>query len=128
MNDKLDHIALRGKVLSESISYYRILAENLGYSHGRRWSQFLFYQHQRRGGDPVVVESQTESGINHYGFVADDMNKVVAEIAQRMPKFCARSATPMADWPLYLCAIGARNSFMAAPILTLLVAELNLDS
>ena len=29
MNYKLDHIALRSKVLSEAISYYSILAENL---------------------------------------------------------------------------------------------------
>jgi len=35
-----------------------------------------------------LVESQTGSGINYDGFVADDMNKVVTELAQRMPKFC----------------------------------------
>jgi hypothetical protein len=27
-----------------------------------------------------LIESQTESGINHYGFVADDMNEVVTEL------------------------------------------------
>ncbi len=51
MNYKLDHIALRSKVLSESTHTTVVWRKTFGYPHGRRWSQFLFYQHQRRGGD-----------------------------------------------------------------------------
>ena len=120
MNYKLDHIALRSKVLSESISYYSILAgkpsaiRTAGDGHN-----FCFINIS--GAAAIqLIESQTESGINHYAFVADDTNKVEG---------CRNSARgPRRRWPLYLCAIGARNSSTAAPILTLLVAELNLDS
>ena len=30
-----------------------------------------------------MIESQTESGINHYGFVADDVNEVVTELSAK---------------------------------------------
>jgi catechol 2,3-dioxygenase-like lactoylglutathione lyase family enzyme len=98
MNYKLDHIALNCKVLSESISYYEkyfggkpsaIRTAGDGHNFG-----FIIIS----GAAAIqLIESQTESGINHFGFVADDMNEVVTELAQRMPKFCARCATPIAD-------------------------------
>ena len=109
MNYKLDHIALRSRVLSESISYYSILAENSSAIRTTGDGHNFCFINISGAAAIQLVESQTESGINHYGFVTDDMNEVVTEIAQRMAKFCARSATPMADWPLYLCAMGAET-------------------
>ncbi len=81
MNYRLDHIALNCKDLSESVSFYE---KHFGGTptaprKGGDGRSFCFVNIS--GSAPIqLIESSTETGINHYGFVADDMDQVAAEL------------------------------------------------
>jgi catechol 2,3-dioxygenase-like lactoylglutathione lyase family enzyme len=81
MNYRLDHIALNCKDLSESVNFY---AKHFGGAptaprKGGDGRSFCFVN--IGGAAPIqLIESPSESGINHYGFVADDMDQVAAEL------------------------------------------------
>jgi hypothetical protein len=84
VNYRLDHIALNCKNLGESVRYYEQYfggsatpARKAGDGHS-----FCFVN---ISGAPAIqlIESETESGINHYGFVADDVEQVAAELREK---------------------------------------------
>ena len=81
MNYRLDHIALNCKNLTESVSFYE---KHFGGTpttlrKGGDGRSFCFVNIS--GSTPIqLIESPDESGINHYGFVTDDADQVVAEL------------------------------------------------
>lgn len=81
MNYKLDHIALNCKDLSESISYYERHFGGKPSAIRQAGDGHSFCFINISGAAAIqLIESPTESGINHYGFVADDIDAVAAEL------------------------------------------------
>ena len=81
MNYRLDHIALNCKDLSESARFYETHfgGKTTAMRQGGDGRKFCFVNIS--GAAAIqLIESQSETGINHYGFVADDMNQVAAEL------------------------------------------------
>jgi predicted enzyme related to lactoylglutathione lyase len=84
MNYKLDHIAFNCKDLSEAAKYYEnhfggkpTPIRKAGDGHG-----FCFINIS--GAAAIqLIESQSESGINHYGFVTDDVEQVARELKEK---------------------------------------------
>lgn len=95
MNYRLDHIALNCKDLRESVAYYEkffggsATPERKG-GDGRR---FCFI---RISGAAAIqlIETGAETGINHYGFVADDIDQVAAELRARNAEIIREIRSP----------------------------------
>jgi catechol 2,3-dioxygenase-like lactoylglutathione lyase family enzyme len=81
MNYRLDHIALNCKNLADSVSFYE---KHFGGTptasrKGGDGRSFCFVNIS--GSAPIqLIESPEEPGINHYGFIADDMDRVIADL------------------------------------------------
>ena len=81
MNYCRDPIALNCKDLQESVSFYE---KHFGGTptasrKGGDGRSFCFVN--INGSTSIqLIESPSESGINHYGFVADDMDQVAADL------------------------------------------------
>jgi catechol 2,3-dioxygenase-like lactoylglutathione lyase family enzyme len=81
MNYRLDHIALNCKDLNESVNFYEkhFSGTPTAPRKGGDGRSFCFVNIS--GAAPIqLIESPSESGINHYGFVAEDMDQVAAEL------------------------------------------------
>ena len=81
MNYRLDHIALNCKNLDESVQYYEKVLGGKPTEERKAGDGNRFRFIELSGSAPIqLIESTDESGINHYGFVADDMDQAVAEL------------------------------------------------
>ena len=81
MNYRLDHIALNCANLDESVKYYETILGGKPTAERKAGDGNRFRFIELSGSAPIqLIESANETGINHYGFVADDMDKVVAEL------------------------------------------------
>lgn len=81
MNYRLDHIALNCKNLDESVRYYEKILGGKPSAERKAGDGNRFRFIELSGSAPIqLIESSHESGINHYGFVADDMDHVLAEL------------------------------------------------
>lgn len=81
MNYRLDHIALNCTNLDETVKYYETILGGNPTAERKAGDGNRFRFIERSGLAPIqLIESANETGINHYGFVADDMEKVVAEL------------------------------------------------
>ena len=79
MNYRLDHIALNCANLDESVKYYETILGGKPTAERKAGDGKRFRFVELNGSTPIqLIESANETGINHYGFVADDMDKVVA--------------------------------------------------
>ena len=81
MNYKLDHIALNCKDLNESISYYERHFGGKPSALRQAGDGHSFCFINISGAAAIqLIESSTGTGINHYGFVADDIDAVAADL------------------------------------------------
>ena len=81
MNYRLDHIALNCANLDESVKYYETILGGKPTPERKAGDGNRFRFIELSGSAPIqLIESASETGINHYGFVADDMDKVIAEL------------------------------------------------
>lgn len=81
MNYRLDHIALNCANLDESVKYYETVLGGKPTAERKAGDGHRFRFIELNGSAPLqLIESAGETGINHYGFVADDMDKVVGEL------------------------------------------------
>jgi catechol 2,3-dioxygenase-like lactoylglutathione lyase family enzyme len=81
MNYRLDHIALNCANLDESVKYYETILGGKPTAERKAGDGNRFRFIELNGSAPIqLIESANETGINHYGFVADDMDKVVTEL------------------------------------------------
>lgn len=84
MNYRLDHIALNCANLDESVKYYESILGGKPTAERKAGDGHRFRFIELNGSAPIqLIESAGEIGINHYGFVADDMDKVVAELKSK---------------------------------------------
>jgi catechol 2,3-dioxygenase-like lactoylglutathione lyase family enzyme len=81
MHYRLDHIALNCANLDESVKYYETTLGGKPTAERKAGDGSRFRFIELSGSAPIqLIESAHETGINHYGFVADDMNKVITEL------------------------------------------------
>jgi catechol 2,3-dioxygenase-like lactoylglutathione lyase family enzyme len=81
MNYRLDHIALNCNNLSESVRFYETHFGGKATAMRQAGDGHKFCFVNISGAAAIqLIESQSETGINHYGFVADDMDQVAAEL------------------------------------------------
>ena len=81
MNYRLDHIALNCKDLDDSVCFYEKHFGGTPTSSRKGGDGRSFCFVNISGSAPIqLIESPDETGINHYGFVADDIDQVVAEL------------------------------------------------
>ena len=81
MNYRLDHIALNCKNLDESVQYYESILGGRPTAERKAGDGNRFRFIELSGSAPIqLIESANETGINHYGFVADDMDQAVVEL------------------------------------------------
>jgi len=84
MNYRLDHIALNCANLDESVKYYETILGGKPMPERKAGDGNRFRFIELGGSAPIqLIESASETGINHYGFVADDMDKVLAELSHK---------------------------------------------
>jgi len=84
MNYRLDHIALNCVNLDESVKYYETISGGKPTVEREAGDGNRFRFIELSGSTPIqLIESASETGINHYGFVADDMDKVVGELTAK---------------------------------------------
>ena len=80
MNYRLDHIALNCANLDETVKYYETILGGKPTVERKAGDGSRFRFVEISGSTPLqLIESANETGINHYGFVADDMDQVVSE-------------------------------------------------
>ncbi|MGE5217080.1 MAG: VOC family protein [Chloroflexota bacterium] len=81
MNCRKDHVTLNCKSLEEAARFYETHfgGKATAMRQGGDGRKFCFVD---IGGAAAIqpIESPSESGINHYGFVADDMDQMVTEL------------------------------------------------
>jgi len=81
MNYRLDHIALNCANLDEAVKYYETILGGKPTAERKAGDGNRFRFIELSGSAPIqLIESASETGINHYGFVADDLDKVVVEL------------------------------------------------
>lgn len=81
MNYRLDHIALNCKNLDASVRYYETVLGGKPTAERKASDGNRFRFIELNGAAPIqLIESAQETGINHYGFVADDMDQAMAEL------------------------------------------------
>ena len=81
MNYRLDHIALNCANLDESVKYYETILGGKPTAERKAGDGNRFRFIELSGSAPIqLIESAGETGINHYGFVAEDMDKVVIDL------------------------------------------------
>ncbi|MGZ8425031.1 MAG: VOC family protein [Candidatus Binatia bacterium] len=81
MNYRLDHIALNCKNLDAAVQYYENILGGKPTAERKAGDGNRFRFIELSGSAPIqLIESANESGLNHYGFVADDMDQAVAEL------------------------------------------------
>lgn len=81
MDYRLDHIALNCKDLNDSVNYYEKFfgGKATPLRKGGDGRNFCFVTIS--GAAAIqLIESHSETGINHYGFVADDVDRVAADL------------------------------------------------
>jgi len=92
MNCCVDHLALNCKNLDEAVQYYENILRGKPTAERRAGDGNRFRFIERSGSAPIqLMESANESGINHYGIVADDMDQAGAVLKAKNAS--ARSAT-----------------------------------
>jgi catechol 2,3-dioxygenase-like lactoylglutathione lyase family enzyme len=81
MNYRLDHVALNCANLDDAVHYYETVLGGKATVERKAGDGNRFRFIELSGSAPIqLIESANETGINHYGFVADDMNQVIAEL------------------------------------------------
>lgn len=81
MNYRLDHIALNCKDLNDAVSYYEKYfgGKPTALRKGGDGRNFCFVDIS--GAAAIqLIESPSETGINHYGFIADDIDQVAVDL------------------------------------------------
>jgi catechol 2,3-dioxygenase-like lactoylglutathione lyase family enzyme len=87
MNYRLDHIALNCCNLDETVKYYETILGGKPTAERKAGDGNRFRFIELSGSAPIqLIESVAETGINHYGFVADDMDQVIAELKAKNAK------------------------------------------
>jgi Glyoxalase/Bleomycin resistance protein/Dioxygenase superfamily len=95
LNYKLDHIALNCKDLAESVRYYENHFSDQSTPIRKAGDGQNFYI---SGAAAIqLIESASETGINHYGFVTNDVEQVAKDLREKTPRSFAKSATPTAS-------------------------------
>ncbi len=81
MNYRLDHIALNCVNLDDAVKYYETILDGKPTAERKAGDGSRFRFIELSGSAPIQsIEAANETGINHYGFVADDMDRVVADL------------------------------------------------
>ena len=81
MNYRLDHIALNCANLDDAVHYYETILGGKATAERKAGDGNRFRFIELSGAAPIqLIESANETGINHYGFVADDMDQAIAEL------------------------------------------------
>ena len=83
MNYKLDHIALNCKDLAESVRYYEnhFSGQSTPIRKAGDGQSFCFVNIS--GAAAIqLIESASDTGINHYGFVTDDVEQVAKNLRE----------------------------------------------
>jgi catechol 2,3-dioxygenase-like lactoylglutathione lyase family enzyme len=84
MSYRLDHIALNCANLDVSVKYYETILGGKPTAERKAGDGNRFRFIELSGSTPIqLIESASETGINHYGFVAEDMDSVVAELTAK---------------------------------------------
>jgi predicted enzyme related to lactoylglutathione lyase len=86
MNVRLDHIALNCKNLSESIQFYQTFFDGKPGAVRKAGDGHNFCFINMSGAAAVQLIETGEGGINHYGFVTDDVDSAAAELKQKGAK------------------------------------------
>ena len=84
MNYKLDHIALNCKDLGESVRYYEnhFSGKSTPVRKAGDGQSFCFVNIS--GAAAIqLIESASDTGINHYGFVTDDVEQVAKDLREK---------------------------------------------
>jgi len=80
-NYRLDHVALNCANIDDAVHYYETVLGGKATVERKAGDGNRFRFIELSGSAPIqLIESANETGINHYGFVADDMNQVIAEL------------------------------------------------
>lgn len=84
MNYRLDHVAVLCKNLHESIDFYEKLFGGTA-TEVRKGSAGYGFCFVKINGSAAVqlMESDDATGVHHYGFVTDDIQKVAADFKQK---------------------------------------------
>lgn len=81
MNYRLDHIALNCRNLADSVRYYEQYFGGSATTPRKAGDGHSFCFINISGAAAIqLIESDGEPGINHYGFIADDIDAVAAEL------------------------------------------------
>lgn len=81
MNYRLDHIALNCANLDDAVKYHETILGGKPTPERKAGDGNRFRFIELSGSAPIqLIESASETGINHYGFVADNMDQAVAEL------------------------------------------------
>ena len=83
MNYQLEHVAIRCKDLEKSVEYYRNLFGGVP-TEIRTGAGYRFCFVKINGEFAIqLMESEDETGVHHYGFVAQDVDQVLKEFTQK---------------------------------------------
>jgi catechol 2,3-dioxygenase-like lactoylglutathione lyase family enzyme len=95
MNYRLDHIALNCNNLSEAVQYYEKFLGGKPTPQRKSGDGGSFCFIELGGSAPIqLIESANEKGINHYGFVADDIDQVAAELKAKNAEIIREIRSP----------------------------------
>lgn len=95
MEYRLDHIAINCRDLNSAVAFYesQLGGKALPQRKGGDGKPFCFIEVS--GGTPLqLIESAEAPGLNHYGFVADDMDAVAQDLKTKQAKILREIRNP----------------------------------
>ena len=106
MNYQLEHVAIYTKDITASIQFY----EKFFSGHAtpiRKGAAGYGFCFVRIAGAPSIqlMESATQAGVHHYGYVTDDIEQVATEFKEKAQRSCAKIATRPASSRPFLSKI-----------------------
>jgi catechol 2,3-dioxygenase-like lactoylglutathione lyase family enzyme len=94
MNYHLEHVAIRCKNLEESIEFYRKLFGGTP-TEVRTGASYRFCFVKINGEFAIqLMESKEETGVHHYGFIAEDVERVAKEFKEKGAKILRENRDP----------------------------------
>ncbi|MCH7571128.1 MAG: VOC family protein [Deltaproteobacteria bacterium] len=94
MNYRLEHVAIRCKDLEESIEFYRKLFGGTP-TEVRTGAGYRFCFVKINGEFAIqLMESKEETGAHHYGFIAEDVERVAKEFKEKGAKILRENRDP----------------------------------
>ncbi len=92
---RLEHVAILCKDLNESIQFYQKLFEGKVTPVRKGASGYGFCFVNIEGGSSIqLMESNGNTGVHHYGFVADDVERVAQDFKQKGAKIVRENRDP----------------------------------